>query len=430
MSRPLSDSQDPMNSLSAFHLDHENTTLLQAHSASTQSYLQRNRIELAKQFQKVIGAASRLEKRLAGGEYGPINGIGVELHHKRGLIVAPIQYGLTVFVPNKLPASQLRKRRRNINKKEDRRSNSGSDFQLVKIPIAFEKIPIKVQEANAIPAVAQEAMFTNTHSTAWALQFQRPNGTSANMPIGGSPISSTPFPSLTGNSISLAESLAIQEWGTMGITCSLASGQKMGFSCAHVVDAGPVYAPNYASEKGIDSSATPSPIGNVTQSRHIPRKGVDAAIIQLDAAQVEGVLGLENSFHSLRFLAKAPKRKSSWSWLIQCKVQIRGAKTGRTVEGQISMPTVHSIEIAGKRFEDLMIVQSRSGSAAIVAPGDSGAAVLAYWEKNWYWIGMVIAMISPLQAVVSKLPTNLAACLLKPSDFPIERVWALEGERA
>lgn len=89
------------------------------------------------------------------------------------------------------------------------------------------------------------------------------------------------------------------------------------------------------------------------------------------------------------------------------------------------MPTVHSISIAGLLFHDLMLVQAADASAAIVGPGDSGTAVLMQSAEGWVWIGIVIAMLAPQQAVVCKLPNAMRASDIEPRDFPQERLWTL-----
>ena len=403
--------------------------LVNSDSPEVQSFLLDHKEALAEEFQKVLRASARLLKRTEKGEYGPITGIGVELHHKRGLLIIPIQYGLTVWVPVKIPDSQLRKRRSSSRRKG--RVPGVADQKPLRLPRVFEKIPVKVMEGNAVPAIARQAYVAHAEARDLSpFHSPRTDSLAPEHPIGGSVISRYPLPRSASPGApsqppteSFDDSAAHPgptDWGTLGIAIRDSNGLTLGFTCAHVIDSGKAYSTEPAPSS--DQSVEPF-IGEVYRSSYDPRMGVDVSAVRLGEDYVEGILDLQEEFRHLRYLVKPPARKSRWSWLIQRPVVLRGARTGRIVHAHIAMPTVHSIEIDGKRFQDLMVLQATSASSSIVAPGDSGAAVLVNWNSSWYWIGIVIAMLSPQQAVISKLPACFAACSLKASQFPKHRLW-------
>ncbi len=369
--------------------DDKPVTLWKPGSPALQAYLEENRSELLQRYETALRRTRELEKRLTNPQYGNITGIGVELEHKRGLVVAPPRYCITVMVGKKKPEEDLLRRLRSRSELE-----RNPPPKTVRIPKSVQGIRVKVQEASA-----QESLSSTKPST-------EPNQL---MVLGGTAI----------------RGLESSQWGTLGIVFHQRTGPALGMTCEHVLSSGIVQA--LSMDEDLEANEVIADIGVVSKSQYAPRRGVDASIVRLNASYPEGVRDLSDLNQEMRYLVEAPRRASYWSWFIQCPVKIRGARTGQVVSGRISMPTVHSIQIRDQSFRDLFIVQSAQASAAIVQEGDSGAAIIAEFDGEWIWIGTAIAMLDKHQIVASKLPASLKACQVRPESIPLHRHWRLEN---
>lgn len=366
--------------------------LLDPNDPKVQSLLEANRLDLQKQYRQALQVAKRLEKRLHSAPFGAIHGVGVELFHKRGLIALPLQFCVSVWVERKREANELLKSKRSMA-----RSNK-SDDRVLAIPSTYGGLRVKVLEGTMKLAVDR-----------------RETRASLGRSLTG-PESRLDEP-LTGG-IAIA-ACAGERWGTLGLVFRDPLQRLMGMTCEHVVSSGAVCLPMGTSPE------SPQPIGSVIASRRSPRSGVDATSVQLFDSFSEGIRGFEEHYPDMKFLVQAPARSSYWSWLLQVPVSVRGASTGRVVQGRVTMPIVHSIELGGETFRDLIVIHSRSASSSIVSEGDSGAAVVMRYGAEWVWIGLVIGMIDPHTMVACKLPKAWKACELNLSQAPMERRWRL-----
>ncbi|XZE32797.1 hypothetical protein SH501x_003557 [Pirellulaceae bacterium SH501] len=366
--------------------------LLDPNDPKVQSLLEANRLDLQKQYRQALQVAKRLEKRLHSAPFGAIHGVGVELFHKRGLIALPLQFCVSVWVERKREANELLKSKRSMA-----RSNK-SDDRVLAIPSTYGGLRVKVLEGRMKLAVDR-----------------RETRASLGRSLTG-PESRSDEP-LTGG-IAIA-ACAGERWGTLGLVFRDPLQRLMGMTCEHVVSSGAVCLPSGTSPE------SPQPIGSVIASRRSPRSGVDATSVQLFDSFSEGIRGFEEHYPDMKFLVQAPARSSYWSWLLQVPVSVRGASTGRVVQGRVTMPIVHSIELGGETFRDLIVIHSRSASSSIVSEGDSGAAVVMRYGAEWVWIGLVIGMIDPHTMVACKLPKAWKACELNLSQAPMERRWRL-----
>jgi hypothetical protein len=303
-----------------------------------------------------------------------------------------LQFCITVWVHRKRDASGL------IKSKRFKARSDKSDDLVLAIPSTYGGLQVKVLEGNLKWAV-------DRRSTRPALENRSTGSESLlNEPLSGG--------------IAIQASTG-QRWGTLGVVYRDALQRLMGMTCEHVVSSGTVYLPSESSGK------LPQPIGSVAVSRRSPRSGVDATSVQLLDHLNEGIRGFEAYYPDMKFLVTAPARSSYWSWLLQVPVSVRGASTGRVVQGRVTMPIVHAIELDGDTFRDLMVIHSRSASSSIVSEGDSGAAVIMQYGTEWVWIGLVIGMIDPYTIVACKLPKAWKACDLEASHSPRERRWRL-----
>ncbi|MCU0715600.1 MAG: hypothetical protein MUD03_05685 [Pirellula sp.] len=366
--------------------------LLDPNDPKVRFLLEANRLDLQQQYRQALQVAKRLEKRLRSAPFGAIHGVGVELFHKRGLIALPLQFCVTVWVDRKRDASELLRTKRSITR------GITSDDRVLAIPSTYGGLQVKVLEGTVKLAVDR-----------------RETRPSSERDLVDS--DSRFDESLTGG-IAIAAS-AGDRWGTLGLVFRDPLQRLIGMTCEHVVSSGAVCLPHGTSHE------SPQPIGSVIASRRSPRSGVDATSVQLLDYFYEGILGFEEHYPNMKFLVTAPARTSYWSWLLQLPVSVRGASTGRVVQGRVTMPVVHSIELGGDTFRDLMVIHSRSASSSIVSEGDSGAAVIMRYGAEWVWIGLVIGMIDPYTMVACKLPKAWKACALDLSYAPKERRWRL-----
>ncbi|AMV33303.1 hypothetical protein VN12_14345 [Pirellula sp. SH-Sr6A] len=366
--------------------------LLDPNDPSLASLLDSQRGELQQEYRKALAVARRLQQRLRSAPFGEITGVGVELLHKRGLVALPLQFCVTVWVQRKRVAGELLASRRAIP-----RRRSPSDPVLA-IPTTYGGLPVKVQEGVLKFAVDRRET--------------RPRDEDRNA---GSSLEA--IEPITGGVA--VQGNGANRWGTLGLVFRESSQRLVGLTCEHVVSHGDVFP-----SPDSDGERQPS-VGTVLASKRSPRSGVDAASVHLVDQATEGVLGFEELFSEMKFLVTAPARASYWSWLLQVPVSVRGASTGRVVHGRVTMPIVHSIELGGDSFRDLMVIHSRSASSSIVSEGDSGAAVVMQYGSDWVWIGLVVGMIDPYTMVASKLPKAWKGCELNGSLLPRERRWRL-----
>lgn len=366
--------------------------LLDPNDPSLQSLLDAQREGLQLEYRKALVVAKRLEKRLRSAPFGEITGVGVELLHKRGLVALPLQFCITVWVRRKRDADELLSSRRTLSRRGEQ-----SD-RVLAIPSTYGGLPIKVQEA--VLKLAVDRRETRPRDADRSAGFAR----------------ETVEPVTGGVAI---QGSGADRWGTLGLVFRESSQRLVGMTCEHVVSHGEVFpSPN--------SDGEPQPlVGMVLASKRSPRSGVDATSVHLVDQATEGVLGFEDSYPDMKFLVTAPARASYWSWLLQIPVSVRGASTGRLVHGRVTMPIVHSVELGGDSFRDLMVIHSRSASSSIVSEGDSGAAVVMQYGSDWVWIGLVVGMIDPSTIVACKLPKAWKGCELDVSQLPRERRWRL-----
>ena len=107
-------------------------------------YLKDHPKEIQASRRKAMRALKSFRKELETEKFGKINGVSIELYHKRGFVVMPPQYALTVRVQVKPPNATMRATMPVADPFQKRRGKASIEL----IPATYEGVRLKVVESN------------------------------------------------------------------------------------------------------------------------------------------------------------------------------------------------------------------------------------------------------------------------------------------
>jgi hypothetical protein len=384
--------RDPKDSLPRF--------IVLGDSQEVEQYLKDHAKEVERSRKKAIRALASLRKELSSGQYGVVTGISVELYHKRGFVVMPPDYGLTVRVESKAPSPEVRAQFPSLDpfRRVSRRK------AILEIPREHLGVRVKVVESNPRRAVPIAANLGSNASTT----VPPPEETD---PLTG------------GNAVSPQSS---DPWGTLGILFRQTDGKLYGVSCKHVISSGAAEQPAFKSSEG---AVTRRKIGDTLASKITTR--ADVALIEIlgksATSAIQGVQQITDQGIEWRILVS---QDFNWGTLDRKHVRVFGARTSGAyspkspADGQITSVS-GSIVVGGKTFYDPLTVQASPRSSTIVDEGDSGSA-LFYLDSNanvLVWIGIVFAMSDTRELIACRLTSAFKALGIDASDIPATKAW-------
>ena len=353
-------------------------------------YLKDHPKEIQASRRKAIRAFKSFRKELETTRFGKINGVSVELYHKRGFVVMPPEYALTVRVETKAPHASMREQLSIADPFQKRRGK----VAIEQIPTEYTGVRVKVVESNP----------------RYAMREAKAASSDILPPIDKSPLTG-------GHAISPQGELS---WGTLGIVFEQKDGTICGISCKHVIASGDAEQPAFLSSNG---TVNRRKFGSVKKSSITNR--ADVALIHLlgpaTIAAVQGVQKITDQGIDWRILVNS---RFDWSTVDQQWIQLFGARTKLAVQGKITS-VAGSVAVGGKTFYDPLIVQATPRSAAIVDEGDSGSA-LFYWDADnnqLVWIGVVFAMTDIHELVACRLTSAFKAVGITKDMIPISKHW-------
>ena len=353
-------------------------------------YLKDHPKEIQASRRKAMRALKSFRKELETEKFGKINGVSIELYHKRGFVVMPPQYALTVRVQVKPPNATMRATMPVADPFQKRRGKASIEL----IPATYEGVRLKVVESNPRYAM-REAKLASSDILP---------------PVEQGPLTG-------GHTISPEGTLS---WGTLGIVFEQNDGTVCGISCKHVIASGHADQPAYQTVGG---NIGRRKVGSVKKSAVTSR--ADVALIHLlgpaTIAAVQGVQKLTDQGIDWKILVNP---RLDWSAVDQQWVQLFGARTQQAVHGKITSVS-GSIDVDNQTFYDPLIVQATPRSAAIVDEGDSGSA-LFFWDSDHHqlvWIGVVFAMTDVHELVACRLTSAFKAVGISKDMIPVSKHW-------
>jgi hypothetical protein len=353
-------------------------------------YLKDHPKEIQASRRKAMRALKSFRKELETEKFGKINGVSIELYHKRGYVTMPPQYGLTVRVQTKTPHAPMRAAMSVADPFQKRRGKASIEL----IPAMHEGVRVKVVESNPRYAMREAKL------------------ASSDIPP---PVEQGPLTG--GHAISPDGSLS---WGTLGIVFEQNDGTVCGISCKHVIASGHADQPAYQSAAG---NVGRRKVGSVKKSAITNR--ADVALIHLlgpaTMAAVQGVQKLTDQGIDWKILVNP---RFDWSDVDQQWVQLFGARTKQAVHGKITSVS-GSVDVDNQTFYDPLMVQATPRSAAIVDEGDSGSA-LFFWDSDHHqlvWIGVVFAMTDVHELVACRLTSAFKAVGITKDMIPASKHW-------
>ena len=353
-------------------------------------YLKEHPQEIQASRRKAMRALKSFRKELETEKFGKVNGVSVELYHKRGFVVMPPQYALTVRVQVKTPHAPMRAAMSVADPFQKRRGKASMEL----IPAMHDGVRVKVVESNPRYAMRQAKLASSDILP----------------PVEQGPLTG-------GHAISPEGSLS---WGTLGIVFEQNDGTVCGISCKHVIASGQVDQPSFQTAGG---NIGRRQVGGVKKSAITNR--ADVALIHLlgpatmDA--VQGVQKLTDQGIDWKILVNP---RLDWSGVDQQWVQLFGARTQQAVHGKITSVS-GSVDVDNHTFYDPLIVQATPRSAAIVDEGDSGSA-LFFWDSDHHqlvWIGVVFAMTDVHELVACRLTSAFKAVGITKAMIPVSKHW-------
>jgi hypothetical protein len=353
-------------------------------------YLKDHPKEIQASRRKAMRALKSFRKELETKKFGKINGFSIELYHKRGYVVMPPQYAITVRVQTKTPHAPLRAAMSVVDPFQKRRGKAPMEL----IPAMHEGVRVKVVESNPRYAMREAKL------------------ASSDIPP---PVEQGPLTG--GHAISPDGSLS---WGTLGIVFEQNDGTVCGISCKHVIASGHADQPAYQSA---GRNVGRRKMGKVKKSAITNR--ADVALIHLlgpaTMAAVQGVQKVTDHGIDWKILVNP---RFDWSSVDQQWIQLFGARTKQAVHGKITSVS-GSVDVDNQTFYDPLMVQATPRSAAIVDEGDSGSA-LFFWDSDQHqlvWIGIVFAMTDVHELVACRLTSAFKAVGITKDMIPVSKHW-------
>lgn len=355
-----------------------------------QQYLKDHPKEIQVSRRKAVRALKSLREELKTNRFGKVKGISVELYHKRGFVVMPPEYALTVRVEVKAPHASMRAELSAIDPFQKKRGKKSIE----EIPPVHSGVRVKVVESNP----------------RYAMREAQAASSDILPPIEKGPLTG-------GHAISPQGALS---WGTLGIVFEQKDGTICGISCKHVISSGAAEQPAYLSS---DGTVGRRQVGNTKKSSINSR--ADVALVHLlgpaTLAAVQGVQQITDQGIDWKILVDP---RFDWSSIDQQWVQLFGARTKMAVHGKITS-VAGSVDVGNNTFSDPLIVQATPRSAAIVDEGDSGSA-LFYWDvdhRQLIWIGIVFAMTDIHELVACRLTSAFKAVGITKDMIPLSKQW-------
>jgi len=290
--------------------------------------------ELDRQHRAARRALKKHFADILSGKYGPVTGVTVSFRQRYGEIVSPLQYAITINVPQKRPLNDLP--------------------PAIPFPKHFDNVPVKVREG----------------------AYELLHGASVRaVPLRGQdlPNNPPPFGTPLRGGIPVCIEQVMKSFGTLGI--HLPGGNdpaiQRGLTNQHVAAQGDAIHQVGPSQAG--NSAPTRPIGRATASStaKIGGRTVDCAVVEFDQG-----ISVDPAIHPRGYTASRPVFFSSRNVRpsdIGSRVVKFGARTGELLEGSILEAVISRVDTATMIYFNAF--SAKRGNQSFVLGGDSGSVV-------------------------------------------------------